>query len=234
MKKLTTALLACSALFTAASNAAIVTINGADVSFTYDDSTVFGSANVVGNSIFFQPTNFIAESLNDAGAVSLRETLTIDVQATTTGYDMSSFLLAEQGDYQLKGSSSSVSASGRLGVASMTTATCGTFGIMVCNDFNIFNVANSDLNTVGALTAWNGSTSVDLADTIGWGSDSFVQLSLQNNLSATSTVIGDEAMIQKKFGAIGITVNPVPVPAALWLFGSGLIGLAAFVKRKKT
>ncbi|MBF0258984.1 MAG: VPLPA-CTERM sorting domain-containing protein [Desulfamplus sp.] len=28
-------------------------------------------------------------------------------------------------------------------------------------------------------------------------------------------------------------VNPVPVPAAVWLFGSGLVGLAAF-RRKKT
>jgi len=231
MKKLTTVLLACSALFTAAPNAAIVTLNGTDVSFTYDNSTVFGTANVVGNSIFFQPTNFIAESINGAGAISLRETLTIDVQATTVGYDMSSFLLAEQGDYQLTGASSSVSASGRLGVASLTTK-CGLF--LPCNDASIFNVASTDLDTIGALTAWSGSTSVYLANTIGWDSDSFVQLSLQNNLLATTTAIGDDAMIQKKFGAIGITVNPVPVPAALWLFGSGLIGLAAFVKRRKT
>jgi len=228
MKKLTTGLLVCSALFTAVPNAAIVTLNGADVSFTYDDSSYFGIANVVGNSIFFQPTNFIAESLNGAGAVSLRDTLTIDVHATTAGYNMSSFLLAEQGDYQLTGASSSISASGRLGVTSMTS-NCGLF--LPCNDASIFNV--TDLNTIGALTEWNGSTSVDLADTIGWGSDSFVQLSLQNNLLATTTEFGDDAMIQKKFGAVGITVNPVPVPAALWLFGSGLIGLAAFVRRKK-
>jgi len=228
MKKLTTALLACSALFTAAPNAAIVTLDGTDVTFTYDDSSYFGIANVVGNSIFFQPTDFIAESSNGDGAVSLRETLTIDVQAKYAGYDMSSFLLVEQGDYELTGASSSVSASGRLGVASMTTM-CGLY--TNCNDSNIFNA--SGLDTVGALTEWNGSTSVDLADTIGWGSDTFVQLSLQNNLRATTTVAGDDAMIQKKFGAIGIEVNPVPVPAALWLFGSGLIGIAAFARRKK-
>jgi hypothetical protein len=29
------------------------------------------------------------------------------------------------------------------------------------------------------------------------------------------------------------TVSAVPVPAAIWLFGSGLIGLAGFAKRKK-
>ena len=229
MKKLSTTLLICSALFTTAPNAAPVTIDGTDVSFTYDDSSFFGVASVVGNSIFFQPTDFIAESLNGAGAVSLRDTLTVDVQAITAGYDMSSFQLVEQGDYQLSGTSASVSASGRLGVASMTTL-CGS---ITCRDENIFNVATTDLDTIGSLTEWNGSTSVNLADTIGWGSDSFVQLSLQNNLLATTTEFGDDAMIQKKFGAIGIVVNPVPVPAALWLFGSGLIGIAAFAKRKK-
>lgn len=230
MNKLTSTLLACCALFTATSNAAIVTLNGTDVSFTYDDSSLFGAASVVNNSIFFQPANFKAESLNGAGAVAASSTLIIDVQATTIGYDMSSFMLVEQGDYMLSGASSSVSASGRLGVASMTS-TCA-YNI-VCNDSSIFNVASTDLDTIGTLTDWSGSTSVDLADTIGWGSDSFVQLSLQNNLLATTTAGSDNAMIQKKFGAIGITVNPVPVPAALWLFGSGLIGIAAFAKRKK-
>lgn len=28
-------------------------------------------------------------------------------------------------------------------------------------------------------------------------------------------------------------VMPVPIPAAVWLFGSGLIGLASMVRRKK-
>lgn len=30
-----------------------------------------------------------------------------------------------------------------------------------------------------------------------------------------------------------VTVNPVPVPAAVWLFGSGLIGLIGVARRKK-
>ncbi len=32
---------------------------------------------------------------------------------------------------------------------------------------------------------------------------------------------------------LGGTVNVVPVPAAVWLFGSGLIGLAGLARRKK-
>ena len=32
----------------------------------------------------------------------------------------------------------------------------------------------------------------------------------------------------------GVATNPVPVPAAVWLFGSGLIGLVGVARRKKT
>lgn len=32
----------------------------------------------------------------------------------------------------------------------------------------------------------------------------------------------------------GVAINPVPVPAAVWLFGSGLIGLVGVARRKKT
>ena len=31
---------------------------------------------------------------------------------------------------------------------------------------------------------------------------------------------------------VGATLNPVPVPAAVWLFGSGLIGLVGVARRK--
>ena len=36
----------------------------------------------------------------------------------------------------------------------------------------------------------------------------------------------------KSYDAFAITANPVPVPAAAWLFGSALLGLAG-LKRKK-
>ena len=40
------------------------TLVGDNVIFTYDDSTLYGEASVVGDTIFFQPVDFIAESLN--------------------------------------------------------------------------------------------------------------------------------------------------------------------------
>lgn len=40
------------------------------------------------------------------------------------------------------------------------------------------------------------------------------------------------AQINGTWNYDSLAVTPVPVPAALWLFGSGLIGLAGFAKRK--
>lgn len=46
---------------------------------------------------------------------------------------------------------------------------------------------------------------------------------------------GDSAAVQ--FGEGGVMVSgvaPVPVPAAVWLFGSGLLGLVAVARRRQT
>ncbi len=63
------------------------------------------------------------------------------------------------------------------------------------------------------------------AYTLGWN-NSF------NNLTAMiggySTSINGSVQV-----TLGGTLQPVPVPAALWLFGSGLIGLAAFACRRR-
>jgi len=39
--------------------------------------------------------------------------------------------------------------------------------------------------------------------------------------------------LQADLGAGSIEVSPIPVPAAIWLFGTGLIGLIGFSKRRK-
>ena len=229
--KLFVAGLLCS-LLSGQAYAAPVTLNGTDVSFTYDDAALglYGGMMplVVGNSIIFQPTNFTAQSLNGAGAVPANQTLIIDVVATTPGFDITSVIMAEQGDYIQSGIDASVAASMRLGVVSKTTTICGLF----CSDFTLTNVGGFG-DTGGATVGWSGSATVDLASTAGWGSDSAVQVSFQNNLLATTLNNGETARIQKKLGGVGLFVNQVPVPAAVWLFGSGLIGLVGVARRKR-
>ncbi len=228
MKWVKVTLLAAGLSLSGFASAALVTLSGTDVDFTFEDDTLFGTAIVSGNSLLFQPTAFKAESTNGEGAVSTTVTLNIEVVATTPGYDITSLAMFEQGDYELDGSGASVTASGRLGVLSTSnTHDCGIFG---CSDSSLFNV--DPMTTTGALTEWSGGTSVDLADTAGWGSDTQLQISFQNNLKATTLNNGEQAFIQKKFGAVGLVVNPVPVPAAAWLFISGLFGLVVMARRK--
>jgi hypothetical protein len=203
--------------------AATVTQLGTDLKFTYDDSTLFGEGTVVGNNIFFVPTNFRAESTNTEGSVLVSDTLNITVELIdpSSGFTMDMFDLNETGDYQVTGSGGSVTAGGSFSVTSLTNA---------MNEFNTFNA--SGLGTIGPVTEWNASSSIDLSSINGWGSDTGVILQLQNDLSATSTVQGESAFIQKKFGVVGIEINPIPVPAAVWLFSSGLLGLVGVARRK--
>lgn len=215
-------------LYSVAGQAATVTVYGDNVSFTYDDSTLYGTGIVVGDSIFFQPTEFRAESLNGEGVVSVSETLNITVEVITEGYLIEGSTLVEAGDYFTSAGDTSVTASGRLQVTS-STQLCD-FGILPCTTSEVFDATG--LDTVGATTNWNGGTSVDLDDVAGWGSDTEVTMQIQNNLSATTLNVGEQAWIEKKIGAVGLEVSVIPIPAAAWLFGSAL-GALGWVRRRK-
>jgi len=212
-------------------SAASVTTCGDDVCFTYDNSTAFGSANVVGNNIFFLPTNFIAESTNTQGAVSTNSTINILVKASTAGLTISRVFLQEQGDYFLEGAASSASAGGMF-AATSTTTVCPTgntmFAFFPCREQRLLNAGA--LTTKGAFADWSVSSFIDLNKNKNWKSDSSVYLTIENRLAATALTQGDQAFIQKKIVGAGITV--VPVPAAVWLLGSAL-GLLGFARRKR-
>ena len=207
------------------SHAAIVTVNGTDVSFTYDDSTQFGTATIVGNSIFFLNPNFLAQSLNDDGPVIDTDFVNIEIDVLTgSSFTMDNFQLFELGDYELNGSTASVSADAQLSITSLTGA-CP----FPCTMAPIFSAG--PLTTQGALTEWTINGIADLDNNANWGSDTHVNAKIQNTLNATSTEFGDSAFIVKKVGALGITVSAVPVPAAAWLFASAMLGLIG-LKRK--
>jgi len=211
-------------LFAATSNAAIVTVNGADVKFTYDNATLYGAGNVVGNTIFFTPSAFKAESTNGAGLIQTSESLGITVEALSGNLVMSAFQLVEDGDYKLTGGGASVNAVGSLAIDSQTSA---------FSDSAAFSAGA--LTTPGGPTPWDAGATLFLSNTAGWNTDTKVLMTLNNTLSATSLINGELALIEKKFSgtAIGLTIDmtPVPVPAAAWLFGSAL-GLLGWMRRK--
>jgi len=215
-------------LASSTANAVLIeTVYGDDVSFTYDKDTLYGSASVLGNTIFFFPTAFRAESTNGSpSTVGINETLSIEVNATTPGFNMSTMMISEDGDYRVDGTGASVTANGFFRATSLTTLCSGP-----CQDEVLFD-AGVLAPTGTGIAQWSMGGSIDLGNTPGWGSDTSINLTIQNNLSATTLESGEIAWIEKKFS---VTVpGIVPVPAAVWLFGSGLLGLIGIARRKKT
>lgn len=212
--------------------AATVTVTdpNSDFSVTYndDEAGAFGQLFLSNNTIFFIPDNFLVSSNNGDGFQMISETLNLQLNATTPGFTFDSFVLNEEGDYIVNGDGTQVSASGEMRVrAGDDPAT--TF--LSSFDF----LANGDQGT--ATQQWNGTTVIDgsTQSTNGlstWmGTESTVFLTLQNVLTASSDSAGDGAFIQKKFEGVSISVNPVPIPGAVWLFASALAGLFGYRRR---
>ena len=99
-------------------------------------------------------------------------------------------------------------------------------------DDEIFDAGALTVNT-NTPVAWSAGAFIDLADTIGWATDTEVTVTLENLLTATTlnSGVGETALIEKKFEGVAITVNPVPIPGAVWLLGSAL-GLLGWMRRK--
>lgn len=208
---------------------------GATVCFVYnpaDIDPIYGTLNVSGDNIFVTPTNFKAQSNNTDGLVTVSGTGTIQVIAQP-GYVLDGINVGELGDYNMTGSSTSVDVDGWLRVfdwsdPSPIFGTDETTNLTITGDLTIQDGNNHN---------WSGSGVFDLTTPL-WDGRDHVGLTLQNTLKATSTISGDGALIQKKAIGSEITVSVdtsvIPVPAALWLFGSGLIGLVAVARRKQT
>lgn len=218
--------------------AVVVTECGTNICYTYDNATLFGDGDIVGDSISFKPDNFLALSENGAGGVTETETLQITVTLTQAGidsnYQMDAFYLFESGDYKLNNDADSVEAGAFFSVESQTQQ-CG---FVACYEEDIQNFLAGD-STGGALTSWDLLNSVILEGNEDWSGDTEVIITLQNTLTATSNSAGSTAFIQKKRGAVGISINEpvppsaIPVPAAAWLFMSGLLGLVGISRRKR-
>ncbi len=81
--------------------------------------------------------------------------------------------------------------------------------------FPNFDIATISFNVIGAV---GSSTSITFADSAFGG---FVS---PGAVPVAVTYVN---------GLVNVTASAVPVPAAVWLFGTGLLGLAGLAKRKK-
>lgn len=102
-------------LHTSSAVAVPVTMAGTSVSFTYDSAltSLFGTPIVTGDTFYFTPTSFKAESYSGAGIQSTSATFNVSVVAND-GFFITSALLDEQGDYYKLGRRSAVAVGGTL------------------------------------------------------------------------------------------------------------------------
>ncbi|MGB5396318.1 MAG: hypothetical protein WBN96_04165 [Gammaproteobacteria bacterium] len=96
--------------------------------------------------------------------------------------------------------------------------------------FNL--LADDTLNTAGSTTWQNGQLSMTLNSI--WANGGIIQFGF-NNLVGNYEASGmyyDNACWSTDGGCVDAPV--VPVPAAVWLFGSGLLGLIGVARRRKS
>lgn len=130
---------------------------------------------------------------------------------------------------------------GTIGLAGAWKTNSTVFtGQLIFGDFSLhYDAARVGVNAGGTSSGWTltnhvsfAASTADLANvTLVNGTDGFT-LSGDIALNAGSAgFLGGTA--GQDVGDFSVTVSSVPVPAAVWLFGSGLVGLVGFGRKKK-
>jgi len=206
-------------------NSAIVYLgSGNTVDFYYDDADpgtlAYGTLQISGDTIYATPSTFEAVAVNGDGTSTFTNTGSVYAVAKN-GYSFAGVDLLIGGNYDTTGNGS----------------VAVTSSLRVMDSDNIFtqetnNLIISDLTAPGA-NSWQGTLSYDM-NTGMWDSTNAIQLTLTNWLYATSPDSDSTALINQTLAgsSIGMAITTIPVPAAIWLFSSGLIGLVGFARRK--
>jgi hypothetical protein len=221
VNKLTAGIFLLGQTLSGAAFAASVTLAGATVDFSFDDTLLglFGQANVSGDTLYFTPTLFTAESANGDGFDLTRQTVNIKL-SVHEGWDFSSLGLAERGDYLRVGDGAKLAVSGQIRVFDIAQPmTEVTSNILATNAFQL----TDDFITKN----WEANATADL---VNMSAASMINVTLQNILVAQSPSGTDTlAFIEKKFAGLNVITTPVPEADtyAMMLAGLGLVGFAA-------
>jgi hypothetical protein len=203
------------------SHAAPVTQCGTNICYDYDDAQLgkdlFGLPTLSGDSLIFLSPSFRAESLNGDGTDTAEATFVIDSVYSVNGGDIMDLVIYESGDYEIT-NGGSVSAELILDVENNNSAETGSTGDII-----------TALGDSGGQQEWSLLADYDPHSVFTEPSND-VKVSITDILIADANTATESAWIQKKLTLSAASV--VPVPAAIWLFGSG-IGLLGWMRRKR-
>lgn len=226
VKTLTAGIFLLSQTLSSAAFAASVTLAGNTVDFTFDDAMLglFGQASLSDDTLFFNPVNFKAMSLNGVGYALTNDTMNIQISAHA-GWAFSAIDLVEKGDYLLRGSASTAEVTGQMRIFDIVKPLVDvTASILPAGPLDQMSVSTQN---------WGAGASADLTS---WNSAQAINVTVENLLLATTGAPSSLAFVQKKF--VGLTptllaVTPVPEAEtyAMMLAGLGLVGFAVTRRR---
>ena len=208
--------------FMGSAQAELVNQCGPNICYEYDDAqtgeALFGLPTLSGDALIFLSPMFRAESLNGAGLDTASATFVIDSVYSLNGGDIMDLFIYESGDYDII-NGGNVSAELILDVENNNSGSTetGSVGDIV--------TASGD---AGGQQEWNLQSSFDPHSVFSDPSND-VKVSITDILIA-DTAGAESAWIQKKLTLSAASV--VPIPGAVWLFGSGL-GLLGWMRRKR-
>jgi hypothetical protein len=207
-------------------SAAIVTWCGPTICYEFDDQQAaitdpvdsYGTPVLDGDSLVFTPNAFRAESSDIADTDTATANFVAKVYSLN-GEDILQIAVTELIDYDIV-NNGEVRADLRLTIVNSPDF-----------DSNLATFQTSGDTGGQQLTILNGS--IEPVESLSDSTE--LQLTMQNTLTTKTFsaeeggALGDNAWIQKK---VTLTATVVPIPAAVWLFGSGLVGLFVFGRRR--
>ena len=228
VKKLAIGIFLLGQALSGAASAASVTLIGDSVDFTFDDTLMdmFGQPEVSGNTLFFNPVDFVSQSLNGAGYALTNDTINIEVTAHS-GWSFATVDLLEEGDYMLLGTGNTANVSGQIRVRDIAMPTVSlTDSIKTDSLLNVTSFSTVD---------WLANATVDVS---AWDTANTLNVTVENLLVTSSSTPASLAFLEKKF--VGLTIDTsftAPVPEAetysMMLAGLGLMGFMVARRRQR-
>jgi PEP-CTERM motif len=219
----------------ATASAGSLTLQGTDVDFVLSGGQLgnYGDPAVSGDTLYFTPTQFTADSSNGSGYDLASDTINITLVAHA-GTHFDALGLLEKGDYLLLGSGSTAAVTGEIRAFDVSSP-------LVDETASIS--PQSSLSVTGLPSEnWQAGANLDLAT---FESVESLDLTLENLLPVATTANPSLAFIEGKFVALTATMIPItagsivnsPVPEpdtyVTMLAGVGLVLLVACRRSSK-
>lgn len=209
------------ALASTGANATWIYVSGDTVDFSFDDSFLkpeLGSYSVNGDTLSFSPVDFIAEQ-NGSTGLAIANVTTPEIKIMPkSGNALTGLSLFEQGDYfrlEESNGNTAVSFGGQFIVDNAANSITLSQPLNESVSFNDFLAGGGNFLT----TTWSAENSVSL------NSVDSATAKVQNLLISAVTEEGlNLAFIENNLLSVSATTVPahVPVPEAIWLFGSAM------------